>query len=430
MSDASPRTSAPRHLLAQLGPVAAGLVVLGLGSFGYLSIAGRALGPTDFAPLATLWVLFNTGALAFYQPIEQELSREAAHRLTAGLGVRPVLVRCAVVGATVTTVLAVLALAAAGPVSDQAFNGESALVPLLLVGLAGLCAEHVMRGLFSGNGRFDRYGWQLAVDGALRLLAPIGVILLSVATTTSLAAALVLAPMVAAVVTAGRHAARAEPGPPVPWRELLPALGTLIAAAVLSQLIINAAPVAAQLLSGPGEADEVGVFIAALVMTRIPLFFFGAVQAAFLPALARLLAAGDRGGYVRQVRSILLLVAAGGAAFVLGLAVLGPWVLRVLYGPEFVAGRGILVVLGLGAAVYMAAQALAQALIATRAYRQALTSWALGSAVFFAVLAVPLDVQSRVACALLAGGLAAATAMALRLVRVVARFPAPVGDPS
>ena len=33
-------------LLGQLGPVALGLVVLGLGSFAYLSVTGRALGPT------------------------------------------------------------------------------------------------------------------------------------------------------------------------------------------------------------------------------------------------------------------------------------------------------------------------------------------------------------------------------------------------
>lgn len=420
----------PRRLLTQLGPVAAGLVVLGLGSFGYLSIAGRALGPVDFAPLATLWVLFNTGALAFYQPIEQELSRETANRLSSRLGARPVVVRCLIAGATMTAVLAALGLTFAGPLSDQAFNGERSLVPLLLVGLVGLFAEHVMRGVFSGTERFGRYGWQLTLDGMLRLLAPLAVVLLTVGTTTSLAAALVLAPLVAAVVTADRRAVRGDEGPPLPWRVLLPALGTLVGAAVLSQLIINAAPLAAQLLSGPEDADQVGVFIAALVMTRIPLFFFGAVQAAFLPALARLVGAGDRSGFIRQTRAILFLVAAGGGAFVLGLAAVGPWVLRLLYGPEFVAGRGILVVLGLGAAAYMAAQALAQTLIATRAYRRSLTAWALGSAVFFAVLLVPLEVQSRVAGALLAGGIAAAAAMALHLIRVVDEFPARAVDPS
>ena len=291
-----------RGLAEQLGPVAAGLVVLGLGSFAFLSVAGRALGPVDFAPVATLWVLFNASALAFFQPIEQELGRATASRITHGLGARPVLVRCVLVGLGVTASLALLALVLRRTISEEAFSGRTALTALLLLGLVGLLAEHVLRGLFSGNERFGRYGGQLAVDGLLRAVLPAAVVLASMATVTSLSAALVVAPLLAAGLTAGRVSRLSTPGPPIAWRELLPALGTLTGAAILSQLIVNAAPVAAQVLATPEEADRAGVFIAALVLTRIPLFFFGAVQATFLPTLARLSAADDRRGFLRQLR--------------------------------------------------------------------------------------------------------------------------------
>jgi O-antigen/teichoic acid export membrane protein len=182
--------------------------------------------------------------------------------------------------------------------------------------------------------------------------------------------------------------------------------------------------VAAQVLSTPEEADRAGVFIAALVMTRIPLFFFGAVQATFLPALARLNAVGDRHGFLRQTWLVLALAGGAGGAFVVGLAAIGPWVLRLLYGPDFASDRAVLVVLGLGAAGYMVAQALAQALIALRAYRAPLYAWAAGSAVFFATLAVPLSLEARVSMALLCGSAVATAVMGL-LLRSVLRVTTP-----
>lgn len=405
-----------RQLLDQLGPVAAGLLVLGMGSFAFLSLAGRALGPADFAPVATLWVLFNAAALAVYQPIEQELSRATADRVASGTGSRPVLVRCLIVGGVTTATLVLLVLLSLEPLSEQVFNGQTALALLFLVGLVGVFGEHVMRGLFSGNARFGRYGWQLATDGLLRVTLPGALVMAAAGSSTSLSAALVVAPLLATALTAGRVAPLARPGPPIPWHDVLPALGTLTAAALLSQLIVNAAPLAAQVLASPAEADRVGVFIAALVMTRIPLFFFGAVQATFLPSLARLSALGDRQGFLRQTRLVLAGASAAGVLFVLGLAAIGPWVLRLLYGPAFDSARGVLVVLGLGAAAYMVAQGLGQALIALRAYRSGLYAWAAGSAVFFATLSLPLPLEARISGALLAGGAVAAVLMAALLI--------------
>jgi O-antigen/teichoic acid export membrane protein len=425
-----PALSALAGLARQLGPVALGLLVLGLGSFGYLSIAGRSLGPAAFAPVATLWVIFNAAALAFYQPIEQELGRETARRLALGTGSAPVLRRCVVAGAALTSVVGVLLVAFRGPLGTQVFDGRPVLIPLLLVGLVGLFAEYVMRGLFGGNQRFGRYGLQLAIDGALRLAGPVAVLLVSSATTASMAATLVACPLVAAAVTSGRPRRLAAPGPPAAWRTVLPALGTLTGGAVLSQLIVNAAPVAAELLARPGEVARAGVFIAALVLTRIPLFFFGAVQATFLPALARLQALGDRAGFLQRLRGILAVTGGAGALFVLALAAVGPVVLRLLYGPAFGSSRTVLVVLGLGAAVYMLAQGLAQALIALHRYRSPLYAWGIGSAVFFGGLALPFPLETRVSAALLLGAGASAVGMAALLLRAL---PAPeplVGHPT
>ncbi|OMQ15445.1 hypothetical protein A7K94_0209425 [Modestobacter sp. VKM Ac-2676] len=77
----------------QIGPVAAGLGVLGLASFAFLAVSGRALGPAELAPLVTLWVLINALGPALFQPLEQEVGRTVAHRAALGDGARPVFLR-------------------------------------------------------------------------------------------------------------------------------------------------------------------------------------------------------------------------------------------------------------------------------------------------------------------------------------------------
>jgi O-antigen/teichoic acid export membrane protein len=400
-------------LLGQLGPVAAGLIVLGLGSFAYLGITGRVLGPTDFAPVATLWVLFNAAGLALFQPIEQELSRATAARRALGLGARPVLAKAVLYGTAVVACLALLAFLTADVLTRQVFNGVGVLVPLLVLGFAGLAAEHVLRGAFGGNERFGRYGAQLGVDGALRVLGPVLLTIAAIAEVGAFGLALVLAPLLAAALTAGRLAPLSQPGPPLGWRDIAPPLLFLTSAATLSQLIVNAAPIAAQVLATPDEAERAGVLIAALVLTRIPLFFFGAVQAAFLPALARLAAVRDLEGFTTQLRQVLYLVTAAGGLFVVAMAAIGPFALQLLYGDEFVSGRAELAILAFAAAVYMMAQVMAQTLIALQAYRAALIGWAAGSAVFMAALAVPADLELRVGTAFLLGSLVALLTLTL-----------------
>ncbi|SNR73867.1 Membrane protein involved in the export of O-antigen and teichoic acid [Blastococcus mobilis] len=400
-------------LLGQLGPVAVGLMVLGLGSFAYLTVTGRALGPTDFAPVATLWVLFNGAGLALFQPIEQEVSRATAARRAVGQGAGPVLLKAVVYGMTVTAVFAVLALVTADVLTRRVFNGAGVLVPLLVLGFVGLAAEHTLRGVFGGNEKFTRYGLQLGVDGALRVLGPV---LLAITATTGVGAfglALVLAPLLAAALTTGRIGPLSRPGPPLAWRDFAPPLMVLTGAALLSQLIVNAAPIAAQVLARPDEAETAGIFIAALVLTRIPLFFFGAVQAAFLPALARLAATGQAAAFGRQLRQVIVLVCAVAALFILVMAAIGPFVLRLLYGSEFVATRAVLVPLAVAAALYMVAQVMAQTLIALRSYRAALIGWGVGSVVFMLCLLVPSELQVRVGTAFLAGSLSALVILTL-----------------
>jgi O-antigen/teichoic acid export membrane protein len=403
-------------VVRHIGAVAIGLAVLGLTSFAFLSISGRALGPAGFAPLATLWVIVNAAGPAFFQPLEQELGRAIAHRDAQGLGSRALFVRGLMLAGALVVLLGVTLLVFAAPLADQVFDDQQALVLALVVGLAGLGAEHLTRGAFAGAQAFTPYGWQLGIDGVLRLAISGGLALLGVATVGWYGFALAVAPVLAVVATAWRLGPATTPGPDDgTWGDLVRAVGVLMVGTTLGQFVVNAPPVAASILTGPEEAARAGVFISVLVLARMPLFLFSAIQAAFLPGLAALIARGDDIGFRRRLTRV---VAAVGCLAVAGFVVFvaaGPELVRLFYGPEYQTTRTDIWPLAAGAGLFMIGTAFAQTLIALRSYLLSTLGWVVGSATFLVALLLPLRLEQRVGLAFLLATLAAAVCFAVAL---------------
>lgn len=409
----------------QVATVGTGVAVLGLTSFLYLSVVGRALGPADVVPLTTVWVLVNAVGPALFFPLEQEVGRAVAARRAVGLGARPVFLRAVALGGLLLAALGVVCLAAGAPLTNRLFDGETLVLLALFVGSLGLCAEHLTRGAFAGTGDFARYGWQLGIDGVLRL-AGAGALALAASTQVGWYAVLLgVSPVLAVLVTAPRPHRLLADGPPAAWQDVGSALGLLVAGSALSQFVVNAAPIAANLLATPQERARVGIFISALVLVRVPLFAFAAVQAALLPGLAHLAALEDRAGFLRRLRGILVLVGGLGAAGVVGIAALGPWLVTLFYGGQFRSTREDLLPLAVATAAYMLALVLSQALISLRAYRASATGWAVASAAFLLALLVPAHLELRVGLAFLAG---AATGAVWLAVAVLERTRRPLAE--
>ncbi len=78
---------------------APGSCVAGIGAYLFLAIAARALGPSEYAPLAVLWALVWIVGPGFFLPVEQEVGRALADRRSRGIGARPVLRRAATLAA-------------------------------------------------------------------------------------------------------------------------------------------------------------------------------------------------------------------------------------------------------------------------------------------------------------------------------------------
>jgi len=157
-------------------------------------------------------------------------------------------------------------------------------------------------------------------------------------------------------------------------------LGWLLVGTVCSAALLNAGPLAAQLLSDEDQKAVVTQFGYGVLLARIPLFMFQAVQAALLPRLSRLAARGEFDEFRLGYRRLMQLVITVGVIGTIGAFVLGPWAVDLVYGADL--GGRTLAMLALSSALYMAALATAQAVIALRGHALVALGWAIGVVVF------------------------------------------------
>jgi len=117
-----------------------------------------------------------------------------------------------------------------------------------------------------------------------------------------------------------------------------------------------------------------------VLLARVPLFMFQAIQATLLPRLARLAARREFDEFRSGFRLLAIVVGAIGAIGTVGAFWVGPWVLDLVYEAEL-SGR-TLAMLALSSAIYMLALATSQAVIALEAHAQVAIGWVLGVVAF------------------------------------------------
>ncbi|MDP1819352.1 MAG: hypothetical protein Q8K58_05585 [Acidimicrobiales bacterium] len=391
--------------------IGASLLVAGATSYGFLVVSARALGTAEYAPLSALWALVILIGPGMFLPLEQEVTRALAARRVQGVGGRPLVRRATILGTSLLGLL-VLTMPVSGPLlTDHLFDGSAGLTLCLVLALAGYCAAHLAKGVLSGAGRFRGYARYTGVESASRFALCAVLAFAGVSSAGPYGLAVGLAPAVGVAAALFGEKELLQSGPPAPWSELWPALGALLAGSLLSFGLINVGPLSVKLLATDAEADQAGRFLVALVVARVPLFLFQAVQAALLPRLSALAAEGDIDGLRRGLARLLGWLAALGAVGTAGAAVLGPMAVRILFGSEYEIGSRTMAMLAASSAAYMIATAVAQANIALSAHARTACAWGAGVVAFVVtVLTASDDLFFRVELASLIGGVAALVA--------------------
>jgi len=405
-------------------PVGVGLLVAGVSSYAFFKVGQQALGKEGFKPIVALW--FATFALApgFFMPIEQEVGRALAHRRELGQGGLPVIRKVVPLAVVFAALVSTIVLIGSPWITKDFFEENWVVTASLLVAFLAYAPTHLARGICSGSGRFVDYGIVMGFDGATRIIGCIALWIIGVEVVGAYAMVVAAAPLLGVAIVLSRGALRTDDGPPASWAEITPNLGWLLGGSVLAAALVNAAPIGVDILADSTQAEAVTQFGNGVILARVPLFLFQAIQAALLPRLARLAAHGDLGEFRVAFRRLVITVVGIGVLGVGGSAIVGPKVLEVVY--EGGLDRRTLTLLALGSALYMLALGTSQAVIALHGHKWVTVGWGVAMATFIVVTWVASDdLFLRVESAAVASSAAALVVFGLALRARMASGDAP-----
>ena len=400
--------------------VGIGLLVAGLSSYAFFKVGQEALGKDDFKPIVALWFATFVLAPGFFLPLEQEMGRALAHRRALGVGGRPVVARVVPLGLGVAGLI-VAALAGVSRIATREFfEGYALVTAALVVAFLSYAPTHLARGICSGEGRFAAYGIVMGTDGFVRVTGSVIMWQAGVENVGAYAMLVALSPLVGVLIVAARGGLRTDPGPEAPWTEVTPNLGWLLLGSIMGAGLVNAGPIAIDILASADEAEKVTRFGNGVLLARVPLFLFQAVQAALLPRLARLAAQGDLTEFRSGFRRLMFVVVVVGVFGAVGSFALGPPVLDLVYDGGL--DRRTLTLLALGSALYMVALATAQAVIALHGHARVGVGWLAGMLGFLVCCWLSSDdLYLRVEIGLVASSLVSLLVFAFSLRSLLAR---------
>lgn len=419
----TPRIPLPEGTLA----VGGGLLVAGISSYAFFKVGQEALGKEHFKPIVALWFATFVLAPGFFLPLEQEMGRALAHRRALNQGGRPIVARIVPLGAAIAGVIVAVLAGVSSLATREFFEGYGLVTAALIIAFVAYAPTHLARGICSGQGRFASYGIVMGADGFVRIVGCILFWQLGITNVGAYAMLVALSPLSGVLVVWLRGDIKTTPGPVAPWSEVTPNLGWLLLGSLMGAGLVNAGPIAINILATKDQSELVTAFGNGVLLSRVPLFLFQAVQAALLPRLARLAAQGDLVEFRNGFRRLMQVVVLVGVVGTVGSYALGPPLLKIVY--DDVLDRSSLTMLALGSALYMVALATAQAVIALNGHARVGLGWLLGMITFVGCTWLASDdLYLRVEIGLVASSLVALVVFVISLTRLLEKGAAVTPD--
>lgn len=378
--------------------VGSATIISALCGYAVLYLAARNLEPAGFSVFAVFWGAFGLLAGAA-NGLLQESTREVREAQVVGVvaGPRTRPVRAAVL----VSVVAAAAVAGTAPLwSGHVFAEARWLsVGLLAAGIAGFCLHATLLGVLAGVNRWGQYGTLIVGDAIGRVAVAsatflvgwglVGYLWATVAGSVAWLLLLLASP-------ATREAARLwTPGT---VGTFLRGASHSIAAAGASAILVMGFPVLLKATSADLGAAG-GVVILAVTLTRAPLLVpLTAMQGNLIAHFV-----DQRASRLRAlIAPTLVVLGLGGLAVaVAGLA--GPWLLRVAFGPQYVAGGGLLAWFTTAAIAIALLTLTGAAAVAAALHRAYAAGWIGATLASALLLLLPLPLETSTIVALLCG---------------------------
>ncbi|WP_407655579.1 hypothetical protein [Amycolatopsis rhabdoformis] len=393
------------------------LVAIALG-YVFSFLTPRLLGPIDNAVFASFWgILMGLGGAL--SPLEQELSRQSAVASMDGGRVGKPALRALTVGAVAIAVVAAVTIAV--PVLNQRlYSGHLELGVIALCGGIAFACQFATRGLLVGHNRIRPYSWLVVAEAALRAVL-LGLVV--VAGLTGVVSFAIAAAVGSFAWLLFLRPARRLVDPNLEgegWRPVTSRILLLLLGAGLTASVITGYPALVNVLAPGGDATRVGVLFATLQVSRVPLLLLTPLQALAVPTVVRLSGSTDGRHRLRRLLALgtvgTLVVGVVGA--LVGLLI-GPWLVKLLFGANYASAEGWWVAgMVWGAVLLTALQLMTAVLVARTQANKVLVTWAVVAVSTALVLVLlPGDTILRAVVGLAVGptvGLVVAAAFVLR----------------
>jgi O-antigen/teichoic acid export membrane protein len=398
-----------RGSVARVGIATAVAAVCG---YGVMYLAARRLEPAGFSVFGVFWGAFGLAAGAangLLQEATREVRSTAGHPAGTGPHTRPMRVAAAV------AVGAAAVIAGTSPLwAPHVFAEARPLsVALLSAGLAGFCLHATLLGMLAGAGHWSLYGALMVTDALTRLMLAIAAFAfgwgLSGFLWATVGGSLAWLLLLLASPTA-RSAARLRTT--VSVSAFLRGSAHSIAAAGASAILVMGFPVLLKATSGQLGAAG-GVIILAVTLTRAPLLVpLTAMQGNLIAYFV-----DHRSARVRALLVPAAIVIAVGAVGVATAFLLGPWILRMGFGAEYVTSGRLLAWLTAAAVSIALLTLTGAAAVAAALHRAYSIGWVGATLAATVLLTLPLGLETRTVLALLCGPLVGIAVHLLALAR-------------
>ena len=389
-----------RSSVARVGAATALTAACG---YAVVYLAARDLAPAGFSVFAVFWGAFGlvTGAAnGLLQETTREVRAAGYLQVTPGLkkrGTHPLRVAAMVgIGAAVL-------IAASSPLwGGRVFAAAHWLsVGLLSVGLAGFFLHATLLGVLAGSNRWTQYGALMVTDAVIRVAVATAAVVVGWglvgflwATVAGAAAWLI---MIAASPTTRAATRLLTPGGTATF---LRGAAHSITAAGASAILVMGFPVLLKVTSSQLGAEG-GVVILAVTLTRAPLLVpLTAMQGNLIAHFV-----DERTKRLRALLAPAALVGGIGIVGVLAAGLVGPWLLRVGFGPDYHAAGALLAWLTAAATAIAMLTLTGAATVAAAMHRAYALGWVSATVASALLLVLPLPLQTRTVVALLCGPL-------------------------
>lgn len=389
-----------------------GIGVTGLVTFLYLSLASHSLPREEYGQIGLLWSAVFLITPIFYRPVEQLMARTIAERRTRDQELAGPLRIAATIQLGLGLLFAALALVFRGPITDDLLHGNDTLFWIMFASVLAYAVSYFGRGLLAGNQRFGLYGLLVLIESLVRFMFPLAVVVGIASGQDVIAMGILAGPVISLFVVplalVGRRQALDTRTPEQAADETIEAERVLDAAAgggnieqadftltegggfalaalvimACEQAILNVATFATNRTAGGAFAAAAVINI--LVIARAPMQLFQSVATSLLPHLSKLHADEDFKTYRHSVRVTLMAIAGFAVAACAAMLIAGPWIMKLVFGNQYVFDRVDLVLITAGMGVYLCAATLNQTALAAKKTGLAVGCW-LTATVFFVV---------------------------------------------